>query len=42
MLPHKNREMMGVAEVAAKYGVQPGQFCDYQALIGDSAVSMWL
>lgn len=31
--------LLGVDEVEAKYGVSPSQLCDYQAIIGDSAVS---
>ena len=31
------REAMGVAEIVAKTGVQPGQIVDWLALIGDSA-----
>ena len=32
--------LYGVDEVTAKYGVLPNQLCDYQAIIGDSAVSV--
>jgi DNA polymerase-1 len=39
MQPTWTRDIFGVEEVRAKYQIVPSQFSDYQALIGDTAVS---